>query len=80
MPTTTAVYDGATVVLTAIPSSQVATLTSDGTVSDFESNVPSYTCLNGTTLDVYDNLLSGQQVAKAATPTNCITQDFQLPS
>jgi len=80
VPTTTAVYDGATVVLTAIPSSQVATLTSDGTVSDFESNVPSYTCLNGATLDVYDNLLSGQQVAKAATPTNCITQDFQLPA
>ena len=80
VPTTTAVYDGATVKLTAISSSQVASLGSDGTVTDFESNVPSYTCLNGATLDVYDNLLSGQQVAKAATPTNCITQDFGLAS
>ena len=80
VPTTTAVYDGATVNLTAVPSSQVATLTSDGTVTDFESNVASYTCLDGTTLDVYDDLLSGRQVAKAATPTDCISQDFELPS
>ena len=38
-----------------------------------------YSCLNGASLDVYDNV-NGKPVAEAVTPTDCIAQDFQLPS
>ncbi len=56
----------------------MARLAIDGLVTDFQSNEPAYSCLNGTTLNVFTNL-KGQPVAVAATPTNCITQDFLLP-
>jgi hypothetical protein len=49
-----------------------------GTLTNFSSNVEAYACLNGSTLNVYDNV-NGKQVAEAITPTNCIAQDFQLP-
>ena len=49
----------------------------DGQVTDFQSNEPAYSCLNGATLNVFTNL-KGRPVAVATTPTDCITQDFQL--
>jgi hypothetical protein len=79
VPTTTAVYNGAVVTLTPVSSTQVATLGTDGTVTDFESNVPAYTCLNGQTLSLSKNLIGGKQVARATTPSDCINQDFELP-
>jgi spore germination protein YaaH len=69
---------GTTVVLTPVDSSQVLSLTANGQVTNFQSNEPAYSCLNGATLNVFNNL-RGQPVAEAATPTNCITQDFLLP-
>jgi len=79
VPTITGVYNGATVALTPISSSQVLGIVPAGTVTDFESNVPASSCLNGASLDVYDNV-DGKAVAEAVTPTDCIAQDFQLPS
>jgi spore germination protein YaaH len=69
---------GKTVTLTPVDASQVVRLAIDGQVSDFQTNEPAYSCLNGATLNVFTNL-KGQPVAVAATPTNCITQDFLLP-
>ena len=69
---------GKTIALTPVDASQVIRLTADGQVTDFETNEQAYSCLNGTTLNVFTNL-KGQPVAVAATPTNCITQDFLLP-
>jgi hypothetical protein len=74
----TGVYDGATVSLTPVASSSVLGVLGAGSLTDFQSNVPSYSCLNGSTLNVYDNV-DGKPVAEAVTPTNCIAQDFELP-
>jgi len=78
-PTTTAVRNGVRVVLTPVAANQVSNLTPAGTVTDFESTDPSFSCLDGATLDVRGNLL-GRAAAEAVTPANCITQDFELPS
>jgi spore germination protein YaaH len=77
-PFITALRTGKTVSLTAVDASQVARLAVDGEVTNFQSNEPAYSCLNGATLNVFTNL-KGQPVAVAASPTNCITQDFLLP-
>jgi hypothetical protein len=77
-PFITAQRTGKTVSLTAVDASAVARLAIDGQITDFQSNEPAYSCLNGATLNVFTNL-KGQPVAVAATPTNCITQDFLLP-
>jgi hypothetical protein len=74
----TGVYNGATVELTPIASSSVLGVVPAGTLTDFQSNVAAYSCLNGAALDVYDNV-GGNPVAEAVTPTDCIAQDFQLP-
>jgi hypothetical protein len=74
---TTGVYNGATVALTPISSSGVLGLLQAGTLTDFQSNVPAYSCLNGSSLNVYNNV--NGKVAEAVTPANCIAQDFQLP-
>ncbi len=74
----TGLYNGATVALTPIPASQVLGLVPAGTLSNFESDDATYSCLNGASLNVYDNV-NGKAVAEAVTPTNCIAQDFQLP-
>ena len=74
----TGVYDGATVDLTPIASSSVLGVVPAGTLTDFQSNVAAYSCLNGVALDVYDNV-NGTPVAEAVTPTDCIAQDFDLP-
>jgi hypothetical protein len=77
-PFVTAQRTGKTINLTPVDASQVMRLAVDGQVTDFQTNQPAYSCLNGTTLNVFTNL-KGQPVAVAATPTNCITQDFLLP-
>jgi hypothetical protein len=69
---------GKTINLTPVDASQVVRLAVDGQVTDIQTNEPAYSCLNGTTLNVFTNL-KGQPVAVAATPTNCVTQDFLLP-
>jgi hypothetical protein len=74
----TGVYNGATVDLTPIASSSVLGVVPAGTLTDFQSNVAAYSCLNGAALDVYDNV-NGTPVVEAVTPTDCIAQDFQLP-
>jgi len=38
-----------------------------------------YSCFDELTVDVYENV-NGMAVAEAVTPTDCIAQDFQLPS
>jgi hypothetical protein len=77
-PFVTTQRTGKTINLTPVDASQVMRLAVDGQVTDFQTNQPAYSCLNGTTLNVFTNL-KGQPVAVAATPTNCITQDFLLP-
>lgn len=70
---------GNTITLTPVDSSQVLPLLADGQVFHFQTNEPAYSCLNGVTLNVFTNL-KGNAVAEAATPANCITQDFLLPA
>ncbi len=65
--------------LTAVAASSVSKLVSGGQISGFQTNEPAYSCLNGATLDVYSNL-KGPPFAEAVTPTDCVTQDFLLPS
>jgi len=77
-PFITGLFNGAPVNLTPIASSQVVGVLPAGTLTDFQSNVPAYSCLNGAALNVYINV-NGKDVAEAVTPTNCIAQDFQLP-
>ena len=77
--TITGDYGGATVTLTPIASSQVLGVWPAGTLTNFDSTNPAYSCLNGSTLNVVDNV-NGTHVAEATTPTNCIAQDFQLSS
>lgn len=69
---------GKTIALTPVDAGQVVRLAVDGQVTNFQTNEPAFACLNGSTLNVFTNL-KGQPVAVAATPTNCITQDFLLP-
>ncbi len=77
-PFITAQRTGKTIRLTPVDASQVARLAIDGQITDFQTNEPPYSCLNGTTLNVFTNL-KGQPVAVAAAPGNCVTQDFLLP-
>ncbi|HEY6472565.1 MAG TPA: glycosyl hydrolase family 18 protein [Acidimicrobiales bacterium] len=70
---------GKSVTLTPVASNKVGQFLSNGTVTDFQTNEPAYSCLNGATLNVYDNL-EGLPYAAAVTPTNCVTQDFLVPS
>ncbi len=72
------IYNGATVALAPISSSQVLGLVPAGTVTDFQTNEVEYSCLDGVSLNVYDNV-NGTAVAEAITPTDCMAQDFQLP-
>jgi Glycosyl hydrolases family 18 len=74
----TGVYNGARVSLTPVASSSVLGVLGAGTLTGFQTNVPAYSCLNGSTLNVYDNV-DGKPVAEAVAPTNCIAQDFELP-
>jgi Glycosyl hydrolases family 18 len=74
----TGVYNGARVSLTPVASSSVLGVLGAGTLTDFQTNIPAYSCLNGSALNVYDNV-DGKPVAEAVAPTNCIAQDFELP-
>ena len=80
-PATTATYNGVTKPLTPVGQGSVDTLSPAGTVTNFQSSIPAYACLNGKTLNVYAyGLLSGKDVAVATTPTDCITQEFTFPT
>jgi len=70
------VYNGATVVLTHILSSQVLGVVPAGTMVDFESSVP---VLLPRRRVPRDNV-NGRAVAEAVTPTDGIAEDSQLPS
>ncbi len=74
----TGIYNGTTVALSPVAASQVLGIVPAGTLTDFESNDAAYSCLNGASLNVYDNV-NGTAVAEAITPADCIAQDFQLP-
>jgi hypothetical protein len=74
-------FNGATVQLTPVAASQVSPALGDGSLTAFSTNEPAYACLDGATIAVdWDGLLSSQLVAVAVTPTNCMSQDFLLPS
>jgi hypothetical protein len=77
-PSITAQHQGKTVDLTPVAASSVSKFVSGGQVTDFQTNEPAYSCLNGATLNVYSNL-NGPPFAVAVTPTDCVTQDFLLP-
>jgi hypothetical protein len=48
-----------------------------GTITDFTTSDPAFSCLDGKSLTVFlYGALSGQYVAVATTPTDCLTQDF----
>jgi hypothetical protein len=80
-PYASGTFNGTTVQLTPVAASQVTPFTGDGSLTAFSTNEPAYACLNGATIAVYwDGLLSSQLVAVAVTPTNCMSQDFLLPS
>jgi hypothetical protein len=80
-PATTATFNGVTKALTAVAPGSVNTLSPAGTVTNFQSSIPAYACLDGKTLQVYAyGLLSGKDVAVATIPTNCITQNFTFPT
>ncbi len=80
-PFASGTFNGATVQLTPVAANQVTPFTGDGSLTAFSTNEPAYACLNGATIAVYWNgLLSSQLVAVAVTPTNCMSQDFLLPS
>jgi hypothetical protein len=79
-PMTTGVYGGQIEQLSAVGPGSVDTFAPSGTISNFQSTNPAYSCLDGKSLAVYQyGLLSGKKVAVAATPTDCISQDFTFP-
>jgi spore germination protein len=76
-PVSIATYNGRTVTLNPVAPGNVDTLLPEGTVVNFESTDPRYSCLNGKSFAVYQyGLLSGKDVALAKTPTDCVTQNF----
>jgi Glycosyl hydrolases family 18 len=78
---TTATYNGGTVTLTPVNQGSVDTLSKEGSITNFQSNNPAYSCLNGKSVVVYGyGLLSGKDVVDATTPGDCITQEFTFPS
>jgi hypothetical protein len=80
-PGITATYAGTTVTLTPVAAGDIDTLSSLGTVTNVESTIPAYSCLDGKTLTVYAyGLLTLKDVAVASTPTDCISQDFTFPA
>jgi spore germination protein YaaH len=51
-----------------------------GTLTGFSSTDPAYSCLDGKTLSVYLNGLTGTYVAVALKPTDCVSSDFIFSS
>ncbi len=51
-----------------------------GTLTGFSSTDPAYSCLDGKTLSVYLNGLTGTYVATALKPTDCVNSDFIFKS
>jgi spore germination protein len=78
---TTATYNGRTVTLSAVGPGSVDSLSPSGTVINFFSNDPRYSCLNGKQLAVYQyGLLTGKKVAVATSPADCVNQEFTFPA
>jgi hypothetical protein len=76
-PASTGTYDGVTWVVTPVGPGSVDGKISFGTLNNFHSTVPAYSCLDGKSLTVYlYGALTGKYVAVATTPTDCVTQDF----
>ncbi|HEY1831129.1 MAG TPA: glycosyl hydrolase family 18 protein [Acidimicrobiales bacterium] len=75
--TFTATYEGKTLPLTSAPQGGADMLDAAGTVTDFETNDPALSCLNGKTLNVYGfGLLSSKLVAVATEPADCANWQF----
>jgi hypothetical protein len=72
---TTAVYNGTTVTLNPTPANGLNTLFAAGSITGFTSTNPAWACLSGKTLTVY-KLLSGERIAVASTPAECVNQQF----
>jgi spore germination protein len=79
-PSITGEYEGSVRHLSPVGSGGVDSGLALGTLTDFSSTNPAYACLDGKTLDVYlYGVLSGNRVAVATTPTDCIDQEFIFP-
>jgi spore germination protein YaaH len=76
-PAITGTYEGKTWNLTPAAAATVSRGLAFGTLNNFSTTDPAYSCLNGTPLAVYlDGSLLGHYVAIAVKPTDCINQDF----
>jgi hypothetical protein len=79
-PSITGTYAGTTKNLSPVPPGKVDSGIAFGTVTNFFTTNPAYSCLNGKTLTVYlYGFLTGNRVAVATTPTDCIGQEFIFP-
>jgi hypothetical protein len=81
-PYMTGTWLGMTRTLTAVGGGSVDMGLTFAPITNFSTNIPAYTCLNGKTLTVYlyGSLTSGTYVAVASTPNDCVNQDFAFPS
>jgi hypothetical protein len=79
---TTGIFEGATVTLTAVPTSPVDTALYLGTLTGFTTTNPAQACLGqDAPLKVYrSGSASGYDIAVASAPTDCATQEFTFPS
>ncbi|HVA07791.1 MAG TPA: glycosyl hydrolase family 18 protein [Acidimicrobiales bacterium] len=76
-PAITGTYEGKTWNLTPAAEASVSRGLAFGTLYNFTTADPAYSCLNGKSLSVYlDGSLVGHYVAVAVQPTDCINQDF----
>jgi spore germination protein len=71
-------YNGTTKFLGAWAPGSVTPGASAGTITNFDTNEPAYSCLNGKTLSVYfvGLFTSGKYVAVAASPGDCMNEEF----
>jgi hypothetical protein len=76
------IFEGATVTLTAVPTSPVDAALYLGTLTSFTTTNPAEACLaQGTPLKVYRaGSASRYDVAVASAPTDCTAQEFTFPS
>jgi spore germination protein len=80
VPVITGLFDGSTEHLKAVGPGSIDSGLSLGTLTKFSTDDPAYSCLNGVTLTVYAyGTLSGDYVAVAQKPSDCLNQDFTFP-
>jgi spore germination protein YaaH len=75
-PSITGVYNGKTVTLLPVDSSNVVAVVQTGTLTNFQSTNATYACLNGQSLPVYQNVDTKLVAVPGATA--CVKQDFEL--